>query len=193
MGSSQTKYPVLTEDVLEDYTMLTYLSKGEIYHVLKKFHSIDPEKVNANLSHRFPKEDILRKFDVLKNNPYQDRMFRVFSSQKDDCLSFEDILDMCSVMSPDCPPDVKASWAFRIFDIDEDNQITKKDIINIIDRLTWDPTNRANIILREDKIKIANIILDEIKLDHSGGIGFSEFKFIISRVPELSNSFYFRL
>ncbi|XP_038211535.1 calcium and integrin-binding family member 2-like [Zerene cesonia] len=192
MGSSQVKH-LLTEDVLEDYTSLTYLNKGEIYHLLKKFHSIDPEKVNNNFSHRFTKHEIVNKFEVLKNNPFQDRIFRVFSSQNDGCFSFEDLLDLCSAMSSECPCDVKAAWAFRIYDIDEDNQITAKDISHILDRLTWDPHNRNHCFDNQSKLKIANIILEEIKLDHSGGIGFSEFQFIISRIPEFMSSFYFRL
>ncbi|XP_045502303.1 calcium and integrin-binding family member 4-like isoform X2 [Colias croceus] len=116
MGSSQVKH-LLTEDVLEDYTSLTYLNKGEIYHLLEKFHSIDPDKVNNNFAHRFTKQEIVNKFEVLKNNPFQDRIFRVFSSQNDDCFSFEDLLDLCSAMSSECPCEVKAAWAFRIYDI----------------------------------------------------------------------------
>lgn len=30
MGIFQTKYPGLTQDILEDYAALTYLNKGEI-------------------------------------------------------------------------------------------------------------------------------------------------------------------
>ncbi|CAK1550785.1 unnamed protein product [Leptosia nina] len=192
MGSSTTKH-LLTEDLIEDYTSLTYLNKGEIYYLMKKFHSIDPEKVNSNFSHRFSQADIVKKFDVLKTNPFQDRIFKVFSSQNDNCFSFEDLLDLCSVMSADCPSDVKAAWAFRIFDIDEDNQISAQDISKILDRLTWDPDNRHHCLDHHSKAKIAKIILEEIKLDFSGGIGLSEFTFILSRIPEFSSSFYFRL
>ncbi|CAH4030294.1 calcium and integrin-binding protein 1-like [Pieris brassicae] len=192
MGSSPTKQ-LLTEDLLEDYTSLTYLTKGEIYHLMKKFHSIDPEKVNANFSHRFSRQEIINNFEVLKNNPFQDRLFRVFSSENDNQFSFEDILDLCSAMSAACPPHVKAAWAFRIFDIDEDNQINTTDICNILDRLTRDSENRNRCLDHDSKMKIANIILEEIKLDFTGGIGLSEFIFILSRIPEFSSSMYFRI
>lgn len=39
-------------------------------------------------------------------------------------------------MSENCPLNVKAAWAFRVFDFDEDNQITKSDIFAMLDRLT---------------------------------------------------------
>lgn len=52
---------------------------------------------------------------LFQNNPFQDRLFRVFSSQRDNCLSFEDMVDLCSAMSSECPAEVKAAWAFQIF------------------------------------------------------------------------------
>nr|XP_026493851.1 calcium and integrin-binding protein 1-like [Vanessa tameamea] len=193
MGLCETKYAGLTENILEDYASLTYLTKGEILHLMKKFYSIDPEKIAANFSHRIKKQDIINKFGVLKNNPFQDRLFRVFSSENDDCFSFEDLLDLCSAMSSDCPTEVKAAWAFKVFDIDEDNQISVQDICNILDRLTGDPHNRANYLDKESKLKIAKVILEEINLDRSGSIGLNEFKLILLRLPEFSSSFYFRL
>ncbi|XP_030030550.2 calcium and integrin-binding protein 1 [Manduca sexta] len=192
MGGSQS-YPGLTEDVLEDYRSLTYLNKGEILHLMKKFYSINPEKLKADYKHRFTREEILQKFDVLKNNPFQDRIFQVFSSQNDNCFSFEDMLDLCSAMSAECPAHVKASWAFRVFDLNDDNQLSASDIKGILDRLTWHPSNPNNYLDRESKTKIANVILDEINLDNSGAIGMSEFKLIMSRIPEFASAFYFRL
>ncbi|KAJ8717791.1 hypothetical protein PYW07_005721 [Mythimna separata] len=195
MGSAQS-YPGLTQDVLEDYAALTYLSKGEILYLMKKFYSIDPEKIKNNYHHRFRREDIVNKFCVLKNNPFQDRIFKVFSSKEDDCFSFEDMVDLCSAMSAACPADVKSAWAFKIFDLDDDGQITEKDISKIVDRLTTSVDKRCsnyNHIDRDSKLKIAKVILQEINLDNSGGIGLHEFKLIMARQPEFPTSFYFRL
>ncbi|KAJ8717148.1 hypothetical protein PYW08_005547 [Mythimna loreyi] len=196
MGSAQS-YPGLTQDVLEDYAALTYLTKGEILYLMKKFYSIDPEKIKNNYHHRFRREDIVNKFCVLKNNPFQDRIFKVFSSKDDDCFSFEDLVDLCSAMSAGCPPEVKSAWAFRIFDLDDDGQITEKDIGKIVDRLTRSVVDNRitnnNRIDRDSKLKIAKVILDEINLDKSGGIGLNEFKLIMARQPEFPTSFYFRL
>ncbi|CAH2089391.1 unnamed protein product [Euphydryas editha] len=193
MGLCEAKYSGLTEELLEEYAALTYLNKGQILYLMKKFYSIAPEKIEADYFHRVHKKDIINKFRVLKNNPFQDRLFRVFSSQKDDCFSFEDLLDLCSAMSPECPIEVKAAWAFKVYDIDEDNQISSQDICNILDRLTWDPTNRTIFLDKESKLKIAKVILEEMNLDRSGSIGLHEFKLILLRIPEFSSSFYFRL
>ena len=48
-------------------------------------------------------------------NPFKDRICKVFSSQDDDQLSFEDFLDMMSVFSDSCPKNVKVEYAFRIY------------------------------------------------------------------------------
>lgn len=153
---------------------------------MKKFNSINPDKLKADYQHRFTKEEIVQKFDVLQvnvcrmisvgqvdhwgvpryervdpkrhggiryykiqktgtwlrhhsvannlviskfvlsiyrlkyftcsqNNPFQDRLFSVFSSKNDNCFSFEDLLDMFSAMSVECPSEVKAAWAFRVY------------------------------------------------------------------------------
>lgn len=51
----------------------------------------------------------------LNHNPFKDRISYVFSSQKDDCFSFEDILDLASAFSENCPIEVRAKWAFLIY------------------------------------------------------------------------------
>ncbi|CAB3257092.1 unnamed protein product [Arctia plantaginis] len=192
MGAQQS-YPGLTQDLIEDYASLTYLTKGEILHLMKKFYSIDPEKLQNDPHYRFYKTEVIVKFPVLKNNPFQDRIFHVFSSKNDDCFSFEDLLDLCSVMSSECPVEVKSAWAFRIFDLDDDNEITAKDICQIVDRLTCSDKDSTHYIDEESKMKICDVILKEINLDHSGSIGCNEFKLVITRIPEFASTFYFRL
>ncbi|KAG7301353.1 hypothetical protein JYU34_014289 [Plutella xylostella] len=192
MGSAQS-YPGLTEELLEEYASLTYLSKGEILYLMKKFYSMSPEKIDADFHHRFHKDEILAKFPVLRNNPFHDRLFRVFSSQRDNCFSFEDMVDLCSAMSAECPHEVKANWAFKIFDLDEDNQISDMDISDIIDRLTWDPSSPQNVLDKQSKKKIADVILKEIKLDGTSSIGINEFQIMLTKIPEFRTAFYFRL
>ncbi|XP_031765920.2 calcium and integrin-binding protein 1-like [Galleria mellonella] len=192
MGANPS-HPELTEDVLDEYSALTYLRKEEILYLMDKFQSIDVQKVQADYHHRFNSKEIINKFDVLKNNPFVDRIFHVFSSKKDDCFSFEDLLDLYSVMSPECPPEVKAIWAFHLFDLDDDNEITYRDVMEIIDRLTNGFQNPNNFIGKDFKKIIFENILKEVKLDNSNSIGLHEMVLILSRLPEFKSTFYFRL
>lgn len=60
---------------------------------------------------------IADQFPQLKYNPFCGRLFKVFSSIDDNHMSFEDFLNLCSVMSENCPLKVKAAWAFKMFGI----------------------------------------------------------------------------
>lgn len=71
--------------------------------------------METDLHHRFHVAEVMELFPQLKYNPFRDRLFRVFSSEKDERYSFEDFLDLCSAMHEDCPLDVKALWAFRVY------------------------------------------------------------------------------
>lgn len=48
-------------------------------------------------------------------NPFGERICTVFSSSEDGDCTFEDFLDMMSVLSENAPKSVKAEHAFRIF------------------------------------------------------------------------------
>ncbi len=51
----------------------------------------------------------------MQYNPFADRLFELFSSKKDGKLSFEDFLDLISILSAEAPREKKAVYAFRIF------------------------------------------------------------------------------
>lgn len=51
-------------------------------------------------------------------------------------MLFEDFLDLMSVFSDRCPSQIKAYYAFHIYDFDEDGVISKADIAEMVKRLT---------------------------------------------------------
>nr|XP_023025970.1 calcium and integrin-binding protein 1-like [Leptinotarsa decemlineata] len=137
MGSSPSS-PVLTKEVMEEYLLLTYLSEREIfrlYTMLCSLCTVDFNGTLRNFAFRFPVTSIEQLFPELMYNPFKDRIFRVFSSLRDGKMSFEDLLDLCSVMSENCPAQVKAAYAFQIFDFDEDNCIGEQDLTEALNRL----------------------------------------------------------
>ncbi|KAJ8926005.1 hypothetical protein NQ315_009860 [Exocentrus adspersus] len=189
MGSSNSSLSVLTEDILEEYTLLTYLSKAEILNLYKIFGTLDEKGVLQNLQYRFPCHVVEYYFPQLKHNPLKDRIFRVFSSQKDGKFSFEDMLDLCSVMSDKCPEKVKATWAFRIYDFDEDDAVGEDDLIEVINRLT----GSAGQIDVDHQKRIIKILLEEMDLASSGSVGQPEFVHAIEKMSEFPHSFCFHV
>ncbi|KAL1468798.1 hypothetical protein MTO96_041249, partial [Rhipicephalus appendiculatus] len=111
MGSSQSQ---LTAEELRDYRELTFLTKKEILHAFKRFKGIAVGEVLADKHARIPVKYI-EQMPEFKCNPFRDRLLRVFSSCKDERMSFEDFLDLLSVLCEDAPVDVKAEYAFQIF------------------------------------------------------------------------------
>ena len=54
-------------------------------------------------------------FFSFQENPFRDRIVKVFSSSNDGQMTFEDFLDMMSVFSDNAPKSVKVEYAFRIY------------------------------------------------------------------------------
>ncbi|KAJ8949239.1 hypothetical protein NQ318_022752 [Aromia moschata] len=188
MGSSNSSL-ILTQDILEEYRLLTYLTKAEILNLYKIFGILDETGTLQNLTFRFPTYATERLFPQLKHNPFKDRIYRVFSSQKDDKLSFEDMLDLCSVMSDACPDQVKAAWAFRIFDFDEDDAVSEEDLMEVINRLTGS-AGQIDVACQKAIIKI---LLEEMDLASSGSVGQLEFMHAVGKMSEFPHSFCFQV
>ena len=51
-------------------------------------------------------------------------------------MTFEDFLDMMSVFSDSAPKNLKADFAFQIYDFNEDNEICKEDLREVVKKLT---------------------------------------------------------
>ncbi|XP_055609558.1 calcium and integrin-binding protein 1-like [Uranotaenia lowii] len=185
MGAGKS---ILSSEQLNEYSELTFLSKWEIMLILDKFVNLAPgEDIQQDLQRRFPCQKVMEVFPQLKYNPFRDRLFEVFSSQRDTKYSFEDVLDLFSVMSDNCPHHVKATWAFRVFDFDNDNLITKEDVIMICDRLT--SKDQLSI---EIKNTVSEVILEEMDLQKNNSLGVFEFVHVLSKIPEFRHSFSFR-
>lgn len=184
MGGTHSDF---TEAELSDYQELTFFSKKEILHVHKRFHLLDPDAVRADKTVSLNKEKIYE-LPELRVNPFKDRICKVFSSTGDGALSFEDFLDMMSVFSDAAPKSVKAEYAFRIYDFDEDDFVSSSDLREVINRLTGEQQ-----LTDEDMQQLINNILEEADLDDDDALSFAEFEHVISKAPDFMNSFKIRL
>ena len=52
---------------------------------------------------------------TVKRNPFKDRIVKVFSSNENGDMTFEDFLNMMSVFSEAAPNPVKCYYAFKIY------------------------------------------------------------------------------
>ncbi|XP_005101818.1 calcium and integrin-binding protein 1 [Aplysia californica] len=183
MGGSQS---VFTEEELDDYQTLTYLSKKEILHVHKRFKAISPGLVEADKNAKLPFTKI-RELPELKVNPFRDQICKVFSSSGDG-MTFEDFLDMMSVFSDGAPKNVKVEYAFRVYDFDGDDLISDEDLKNVIECLTG-----ANKLTEDEMQQLIDNIMEEADLDDDKTLSFAEFEHVISKAPDFVNSFRIRM
>ena len=126
-------------------------------------------------------------------------------------LNFEDFLDMFSVLSEHAPWDLKASYAFRIYDFNNDNDISEDDIKQTIRALTgiycltvcsaarsfiplvifpfsslW-----AGDRLAEDRQDaIATRVITESDVLNDGKLSYSEFEHVVLRSPDFLTLFH---
>lgn len=67
--------------------------------------------------------ELIGSMPELKDNPFRQRIAQVFSQDGDGHMTLENFLDMFSVMSEMAPRDLKAYYAFKIYDFNNDNYI----------------------------------------------------------------------
>lgn len=187
MGGKQS---VFTEEQLEQYQDCSFFTKKEILHIWRRFAGLSPNRIdprNGEANELRLNYEEIKEMPELKENPFKDRMCQVFSTNGDGSLSFEDFLDMFSVFSEAAPWDLKATYAFRIYDFDEDNFIDKNDLELTVKRLTHDELTEQEVNIITDRV------MAESDLDHDQKLSYVEFEHIISRSPDFINVFHIRI
>lgn len=138
MGQGQS---VFDEKQLSQYQDCTYFTRKEILSLYRRFSGLNPEKISphkANVTTRLSFAEV-QDMPELRENPFRARMCEVFSTDGRG-LHFEDFLDLFSVFSVHAPWDLKATYAFRVYDFNGDAAICKDDIKRVLECLTGEPS-----------------------------------------------------
>jgi len=179
-----------SQEEIELYMDLTYFSRRQILLCFERFldlapnddakHAIIHDKRNARLE----KTD-LERFDEIRVNPFRDRILKVFSSNDDCSFTFDDFVDMMSVFSEAAPRSLKAEYAFRIYDFNDDDTIDAEDIKEVVNCITGE----QNQLSKEDVELLVKLILREGDLDDDNALSFDEFHNVITKSPDFMHSF----
>ena len=121
-------------------------------------------------------------------NPFADRMCQTFSEDGSGDMTFEDFLDMMSVFSEGATRDVKASYAFRIYDFDGDGYLGEKDLFQTVKMLVG-----SNNLSQSQLEQVVSQILAESDLDGDQRLSYVEFEHVVSRAPDFGNTFRIRM
>ncbi|KAJ7365017.1 Calcium and integrin-binding member 2 [Desmophyllum pertusum] len=83
-----------------------------------------------------------------------------------------------SVLSESAPRELKAKYAFKIFDFDQDEYLSKEDLKQTLRAIT------ANELTDEEMVFVTDKLLEEADLDEDGFLSYTEFENVIARSPE---------
>jgi calcium and integrin-binding protein 2 len=123
----------------------------------------------------------------LKENPYRRRIMAIFSEDGSGEMSFNDFLEMFSVFCERAPKELKAYYAFRIYDYDGDGFLSLADISKTVKALCRDSLDE-----KERKL-IGDRVMKECNMDDNGAISFSEFENMVLKSAEFTETFHIRI
>ncbi|GBP45227.1 Calcium and integrin-binding family member 2 [Eumeta japonica] len=124
---------------------------------------------------------------IFQENPFKRRICEVFSRDGSGDLTFDDFLDMMSVFSEAAPRDIKAWYAFRIYDLDDDSYIGREDLDLAARLLTRDQ------LQPHEREEIVASVLDEADVDGDGRLSFMDFEHVVVRAPDFLSTFHIRI
>lgn len=177
---------VLTVEQLAQYEKSTFFTRREVTSLYARFESMGGSTevpVSATAVIQMPE---------LRVNPFRKRIAHVYGSFDKRSgklhLSFHQFLNLMNTFSSRTSIEVKAFWAFKIYDFNQDNFIDLSDVVKLLD-VTAGESN----LTRQQKLKIAHRVMDEADLDGNNKLSRTEFMRLLFRVPDFASKFNFNI
>ncbi|XP_036391606.1 calcium and integrin-binding family member 2-like [Megalops cyprinoides] len=183
------KHTIFTDEQLNAYQDCTYFTCNEILRLHGRYHELAPQLVPMDYTNdpdvKVPLALIVN-MPELKENPFKNRIVECFSEDGQGNLSFNDFVDMFSVLSEMAPRELKAVYAFKIYDFNTDNFICKEDLKKTLKKLTKEELTPEEINMVCEKT------IEEADLDGDRKLSFTDFENMISRAPDFLSTFHLR-
>ncbi|XP_019369229.1 PREDICTED: calcium and integrin-binding family member 3 isoform X2 [Gavialis gangeticus] len=155
-----------------------------------RYRDLAPQLVPLDYS---DKPDVVLPYELissmpeLKDNPFRQRIAEVFSEDGEGNMTLDDFLDMFSVLSEMAPRDLKAYYAFKIYDFNNDDYICKSDLEKTVNKLT------RNELTLEEVSLVCEKVIEEADLDNDGKLSLEDFQHMIVRAPDFLSTFHIRI
>ncbi|XP_035272781.1 calcium and integrin-binding family member 2-like isoform X2 [Anguilla anguilla] len=168
----------------------TFFTRKEILRLHGRYHELAPHLVPMDYTEepdvKLPLALIVN-MPELKENPFRNRIVEAFSEDGLGNLSFNDFVDMFSVLSEMAPRELKAIYAFKIYDFNTDNYLCKEDLEKTLNKLTREELTAEEVNLVCEKA------IEEADLDGDNKLSFADFENMISRAPDFLSTFHIRI
>jgi Ca2+-binding EF-hand superfamily protein len=189
MGNKQS---VFTDEQLNAYQDCTFFTRKEILRAFIRFRELNPNVIPRQMTGveaggiKVPYR-LVENMPEFRENPFRHRICQVFSEDGTGNMTFDDFLDMFSVFSEAAPREVKAFYAFKIYDFDQDNFLGVHDLAHTVTSIT------RNELTNEEIEFICGKVLEEADLDNDGKLSYNEFEHVISRASDFLATFHIRI
>ncbi|KAM4733762.1 calcium and integrin-binding family member 2 isoform 1-T1 [Anableps anableps] len=208
MGNKQT---IFTDEQLDAYQDCTFFTRKEILRLHSRYHELAPHLVPMDYTNEpdcklplalivdMPELKIffiflcniicinLNILSDVQENPFRNRIVESFSEDGMGNLSFNEFVDMFSVLSEMAPRELKAIYAFKIYDFNVDNYLCKEDLEKTLNKLTKEELTPEEIELVCEKT------IEEADLDGDNKLSYADFENMISRAPDFLSTFHIRI
>ncbi|KAJ7426886.1 Calcium and integrin-binding family member 3 [Willisornis vidua] len=174
MGNKQT---IFTQKQLDAYQDCTFFTRKEILRYRDLAPQLVPLDYTAQPAVTLPYQ-LIASMPELKDNPFRQRIAEVFSEHGDGNMTLDDFLDMFSVLSEMAPRDLKAYYAFKIYDFNNDDYICKSDLEKTVNKLT------RNELTPEEVRLVCDKVIFEADVDNDGKLSLEDFQHMIIRAPD---------
>ncbi|XP_025764569.1 calcium and integrin-binding family member 2 isoform X1 [Oreochromis niloticus] len=168
----------------------TFFTRKEILRLHGRYHELAPHLVPMDYTNepdcKLPLALIVN-MPELKENPFRNRIVESFSEDGMGNLSFNEFVDMFSVLSEMAPRELKAIYAFKIYDFNVDNYLCKEDLEKTLNKLTKEELTPEEVELVCEKT------IEEADLDGDHKLSFADFENMISRAPDFLSTFHIRI
>ncbi|KAF3854840.1 hypothetical protein F7725_022895 [Dissostichus mawsoni] len=182
MGNKQT---IFTDEQLDAYQDCTFFTRKEILRLHSRYHELAPHLVPMDYTNdpdcKLPLALIVN-MPELNENPFRNRIVESFSEDGMGNLSFNEFVDMFSVLSEMAPRELKAIYAFKIYDFNVDNYLCKEDLVKTLNRLTKEELTPEEVVLVCEKA------IEEADLDGDNKLSYADFENMITRAPDFLRS-----
>lgn len=165
MGNQLT----LTGAQIEDLTTSTTFTDSEIKRLFRRFKKLDTDKSGA-----LSKEEFLA-VPELEHNPLVDRVVATLDDDKNGEVDFEEFIRALSIFTaPSEAHERRTKFAFKMYDVDNDNFISNSDLFHILKAMVG---NNLNDVQLQELVDRTLIKGDK---DRDGKLNYEEFCSMIS-------------
>jgi len=168
MGSKNGK-PVLTEQQAEQ---LAQSSGLDVVQVREQFDAFVLEHPNGKMKKKDFREMMAKALPKKDAGKMEKHVFRIYDTNNDGYIDFPEFMIVFYIMSDGTPEEVLGK-IFRVFDVNSDNSITKKELTRLIKDM-YGLLNNDNPEQASEKF-IATSAFAEMDKDADGKITKEEF------------------